>query len=121
MDQSASDNLEDQVPGKNVEGLLYEPRPGFFPIPAVCFDLDLCEHKAQCPVIYVKQEFLLTPEKYSPYWSVTQDAHGNFIVKSSHHFGEPDETGQKPERTFIWKVTDKFDATQECFIAMWVD
>jgi len=109
------------VPDSVADAKLYDPAPGYRPIPAVCFDLELCEHNAQCPVIYVRQEFLLVPEEYSPYWSVTKDQNGSFIVKSSHHFGEENESGEKQERTFIWRVTDKFDAARGCWVAVFVD
>jgi hypothetical protein len=110
-----------QSPGVDADVRLYDPRPGFQPIPAICFDMSLCEHKGQCPIIYVRQEFLLEPDKFSPYWSVTQDEAGNFIVKSDHRFGEENENNERPSRTFIWRVTDKFDTDQNCWIAMWVD
>lgn len=110
-----------QIPDRIVDPVLYDPAPGYRPIPAVCFDLELCEHKAQCPVIYVRQEFILVPEQYSPYWSREQLENGQFIVKSNHHFSEQNETGVKQERTFIWRVTDKFDKQRNCWIAMFVD
>lgn len=107
---------------------LIEPSDGIYPIPARCFDGIKCEHKGECPKIWVRQGFLVNPKIYSDYWSLAKDDLGRFIVKSSHAYGEWDSTAYAVQeyRTFIWRVTDVTAAMEEnpeetLWLAVWVD